>query len=428
MTELLAAGMGTGRHETLTLGVLEAAKQAERLVLQTGKVETAEYLAEIGLSFETLDALYDESEDFDDFNEKAAAFLLLKDAVFLTLGQPSDNEALRLAVEIEPSLELKVMGGLSVESEAAALAKMKMNAGMRLYDAEEFLNTRFQANDAILISAIDDAYTASEVILKLKRWYKPETEVAVINCSECRYMPLEEAENAFLYGYNCCLAIDKKTLYDKECFSYEDLKQVLIMLRDDFDGCPWDREQTHESLRRYLIEEAFEASEAIDRDDMFALSDELGDVLLQIMFHAQIADEMQDFDEYDICTEICKKMMHRHPHIFLGGSGEGFAPENWEEIKKKEKNIHSLAEALEDIPKAMDVLLRAEKLITRSAKYGKEFTYLAESFMACKTEEEAGNMLMGAVHALIKNGFCAEASLASACGRYLESVKNERNE
>lgn len=411
--------MGTGNPETMTLGLLNALKTDMRIVLQTGKVPAAEYIRGLGHDFETLDGIYDESEDFDDFNERAAEFLSCEDTLFLVLGQVSSNEALLTAAE-NPDIDVEVIPGLSIEGEAAAKALISSNRGLKCYDAKEFIDMRINANGALLIYAIDDEYTASEVILKLKRWYKPETQLAIINDGKLTRCALEDAQGRLECSYSCCIAIAEKDLDSKESYSYEDLKEVMIRLRDDFDGCPWDREQTHESLRRYLIEEAFETAEAIDRDDMFSLADELGDVLLQVMYHAQIADEMQDFDEYDVTSEICKKMINRHPHIFKNESGEDYSPENWEEIKKKEKKISSLAESLIDIPLSMDILLRAEKMLSRSERFGA--VYEACTVPEIEDEAEAGRYIMSLIDSLRKKGICAETALATECARYKDEL------
>lgn len=134
------------------------------------------------------------------------------------------------------------------------------------------------------------------------------------------------------------------------------------------DGCPWDRVQTHESLRQYLIEESYEVLDAIDKKDDEGLCEELGDVLLQVVFHSKLAEKEGKFTFDDVVRGVSEKMITRHPHIF--GKGKADTSEevlnNWEEIKKKEKGYKSSEEVLESVPKAMPALMRAEKLVSKS--------------------------------------------------------------
>lgn len=137
------------------------------------------------------------------------------------------------------------------------------------------------------------------------------------------------------------------------------------------EGCPWDRKQTHNSLKRYLIEESYEVYEAIEEKSMEKLQDELGDVLMQVVFHSALAEQLGEFTLDDVIDGVKEKMIRRHPHVFSDSSVSS-AKEveiRWEEIKKKEKSTRK-NQTLMDIPKAMDPLYRAEKLQQRAAKVG----------------------------------------------------------
>ena len=152
-------------------------------------------------------------------------------------------------------------------------------------------------------------------------------------------------------------------LLKKEKYDFEDLKAVMGILRSE-NGCPWDREQDHHSIRSNLIEETYEVVEAIDTENPDLLREELGDLLFQIMFHAQIEAEATRFSVDEVIDDICKKMIHRHPHVFgtveVENSGEVLA--NWETIKTEEKQRNTLAEKLRAIPPMMPALMRATKV------------------------------------------------------------------
>lgn len=154
-------------------------------------------------------------------------------------------------------------------------------------------------------------------------------------------------------------------------YTYEDFLEIIARLRAE-DGCPWDREQTHESLKNCLIEEAYETVEAIDLKDDENLKEELGDVLLQVVMHGQIASEQQRFDMTDIIDGVARKMIRRHPHIFgdvmVDSSREVL--KNWEEIKKQEKNETSVLEGIQRVPKALPANIRAQKVIKKAAAGG----------------------------------------------------------
>ena len=157
----------------------------------------------------------------------------------------------------------------------------------------------------------------------------------------------------------------------KEKYTYEDLLEIMRILRCP-EGCVWDREQDHKSIRRSFIEETYEAVEAIDNDDPVLLQEELGDVLLQVVFHAQIEDEAGRFTMDDVADGICKKMIYRHPHVF--GSVEVKNSDdvltNWDALKQKEKHQKSTTETLESVARSLPGLIRAEKVQHKAAKVG----------------------------------------------------------
>lgn len=150
-----------------------------------------------------------------------------------------------------------------------------------------------------------------------------------------------------------------------------ELAVIMARLRAP-DGCPWDREQDHVTLKKYLIEEAYELVDAIDAGDDDELRDELGDVLLQVVFHAQIAEEEKRFDLQDVARTICEKLIRRHPHVFGDSEAEdsGAVLRQWEEIKKGEKAGAKRPSALDGIPRALPALSQAEKIQKKAAKLG----------------------------------------------------------
>lgn len=166
----------------------------------------------------------------------------------------------------------------------------------------------------------------------------------------------------------------------KKIYTFDDFVQIIATLRGE-NGCPWDKVQTHESLRQAMLEESYEVVDAIDKNDMENLKEELGDVLLQIVFHAGIEKDKNNFDINDVIHGICEKMIYRHPHIF--GDANANTPEevleNWEELKKKEKGQQTQTEVLKSIPDALPALTKAKKVQEKAANVGFDFPNLQEA-------------------------------------------------
>lgn len=165
-------------------------------------------------------------------------------------------------------------------------------------------------------------------------------------------------------------------------YRLEDLVGIIKALRGE-NGCPWDKVQTHESLRADMLEEAYEAVDAIERGDMENLCEELGDVLMQVVFHAELAAERGDFTLADVIRGICEKMIYRHPHVFGNGEMKADTPEqvlvNWEKLKKQEKKAQSQTELMQSIPAALPATLRARKVQKKAADVGFDFPVTADA-------------------------------------------------
>lgn len=174
----------------------------------------------------------------------------------------------------------------------------------------------------------------------------------------------------------------------KEQYGIEDLLEIMDLLRSE-NGCPWDREQTHASIRKNFIEETYEAVEAIDREDPVLLQEELGDVLLQVVFHAQMEKEQGSFSFNDICDGICKKLITRHPHIFgeESLSDANAVHSRWEEIKRESKGQKTASETLEAVPKQFPALMRATKVQQRAENALDRFETTEKVLAEVKEEE-----------------------------------------
>jgi tetrapyrrole methylase family protein/MazG family protein len=180
----------------------------------------------------------------------------------------------------------------------------------------------------------------------------------------------------------------KKTLdiCSKMCYNAIDLCEIVEILRSE-NGCPWDKEQTHMSVKSDFLEETCEVIEAIENDDKALLREELGDVLLQVVFHSQIATENGDFTFGDVCTGICRKLIERHPHVFgeLELSDSDAVLKNWDKIKKDTKG-QSYTDTLLAVPRTLPALMRAEKIGKRAARAGMDFADLESALLSLESE------------------------------------------
>jgi len=219
----------------------------------------------------------------------------------------------------------------------------------------------------------------------------------------------------------------------------DDLLKIMELLRSP-GGCPWDRAQTHQSIRRNMLEEAYEAAEAIDRDDAANLKEELGDVLLQVVFHARMAEEDGLFSFGDVVDGICKKLVFRHPHVFGtvdAGDPEG-ALASWEAQKREEKGQKTAGDTLDAVARSLPALMRAEKLQDKAKKAGFDWDGVgpaldklseeAEELKAAvrensNVEEELGDLLFAAVKVGRFAGLDSELALHAACEKFIHRFR-----
>ena len=221
----------------------------------------------------------------------------------------------------------------------------------------------------------------------------------------------------------------------KEKYNFNDLLRIMEILRAP-DGCMWDREQDHQSIRRNFIEETYEVCEAIDEQDPEHLKEELGDVLLQVVFHTEMEKEKGVFDIGDVADGICKKLIYRHPHIFgtveVGSSEEILR--NWDELKRKEKHQKSDTDTLASVAKSLPGLIRAEKLQKKAAKVGFDWENAqgalekaGEELDEVKRaiagdgdpEEEIGDLLFAAVNVARHLKVDPERAMEKTCNKFI---------
>ena len=204
-----------------------------------------------------------------------------------------------------------------------------------------------------------------------------------------------------------------------ERYSFQDLNRIMALLRQP-GGCPWDREQTHESIRRNMLEEAYEAVEAIDEKDPGHLKEELGDVLLQVVFHARMAEEEGLFTLDDVVDGICKKLVFRHPHVFgtVDARDSGQALNTWDAQKREEKGQRTAADTLDSVARSLPALMRA---LDKAEEEMGELRQAVEQ--GANVEEELGDLLFAAVKVGRFAGLDSEQALHGTCEKFIRRFR-----
>jgi len=222
----------------------------------------------------------------------------------------------------------------------------------------------------------------------------------------------------------------------KDKYTFEDLVKLTQVLRGP-GGCPWDAEQTHKSIKRNFLEEVYEAVEAIDAGNIELLKEELGDVLAQVVFHAQIEAELNNFNIDDVADGVCKKFIYRHPHVFSDVECENSQQvlKAWDELKRVEKGQKSQTESLNSVARSLPSLWRADKLLAKASKAGLDYMSVNPCLdvydnknSGDNIEKTIGDMLFYVVYLARQNGLDPEFCLHSACEKFIENFSRVEEE
>ena len=396
-------GLGPGAPEALTVGAIEALKKCDNVYLRTEKHPTVDYIKEVGIEFKTCDHFYESSQSFDEVYSSIAEDLinLYKDngdLIYAVPGHPlvAEKSVFNLInLCKENSIEYKILPAVSFVDAMMDRLQIDPINGLKIIDAFDIKNQILDKRIGTIITQVYNPLIASEVKLKLSESYNDETEIIYCRAAgiegeeSIRRIPIYELDMQEDIDYLTSVYIPKDLNNKKDIY---DLIDIVETLRGE-DGCAWDREQTHQSIRKAIIEESYEVADAIDKEDEEALIEELGDVLLQVIFHSSLGKEDGYFDLGDVVQGICDKMIYRHPHVFgdenVTNSNE--VVDKWEELKKKEKNFDTITEELEGVANALPALIRANKIQKKTSKVGFDWDKAEEA--ASKVTEELKEVL-----------------------------------
>lgn len=399
MPGITVIGLGPGHPKYLTLEAWDLLRNAEEVYVRTLQHPTLAVLPAT-VRVHSFDAYYERAKTFEEVYQAIVDTLLdlahcEEGVLYAVPGHPfvgeSTTRMLRERAQAE-GLPFRVVEGVSFLEPVFRALGVDPLPHTAVVDALELARLHippFPPNTPAVIAQMYARHVASNVKLTLMSLYPDEHPVYIVHRAS---MPDETVKQVPLYALDRDPDIGLLTAVYVPPLDYESafeaLQEVVARLRAP-DGCPWDRKQTHKSLRPYLLEEAYEVLDALDRDDPQALQEELGDLLLQILMHTQIATEAGEFTMPDVLRYIHRKMVRRHPHVF-GQVKVNTAEEvlqNWEKIKKQEQAQKGEAKSvLEGVGKTLPALARAQAVQRKAADFG--FDWKDIEGVWAKLEEE----------------------------------------
>ncbi len=405
---LTVVGLGT-KPEQLTLEAQKAIANASVVIVKS--TQTPCYTHFENIKHYTLDSIFDTAEDFDTLNAKCADFIMSKRGrvVYCTEGDGLSDGIVSQIL----SRGQKINFVYGVSSVSAPRAVANACGSYTYYTAYDLVaKTHFECPDhPVIVGEIDDKFLASD----LKLFLLDKVGDIDIEYFHYRWRTIKVSElDRQALDHTSTLVINSAPLVKKERFGFSDLVEIMKLLRAP-DGCPWDREQTHESIRKNLIEEAYELDEAIAQEDIDMMCEECGDVLLQAVFNALIGEDDGEFSLSDTLTMLCLKLINRHTHIFgeVKAQNAQEALIAWESAKKKEKAGKG---PFDTVPKALPALIRAQKVL-KCAKVEKTPP------VSPKTKAQWGKILFDMVVQMRNEGIDGEEALQDEIAKFIKEME-----
>lgn len=443
--DLTIVGLGPGSPELVSRSAWESLTSSKVVYFRTGQHPVFNALPP-HVKLNTFDHLYEEIDDFDGVYTSIVNKIIEEvrgnpPVVYAVPGDPTVGEAtvsalLRLA-SVE-NLTVRVLHGISFIEPCLGLLGIDALDGLSIYDALEIAGRHhppFPPDTPALVGQLYSKLVAADVKLALLNQYPPEHPTSLLHMAGTdegwrEDLPLAEIDHSKSIGYMTTLFLPELPVES----AFENFQETVAHLRAP-DGCPWDIQQTHQSLRNHLMEEAYEALQALDTEDMGALQEELGDLLLQIVLHAQIATDEGFFTTSDVIASIQSKIIRRHPHVFTDLDIENVDQVllNWEALKEAERENDGADKGILDgVPIDLPALTQAEEIQARVARVGFDWPHidgvlekleeeLAEVQEAIEDEHvgsEVGDLLFAVVNYARWRGVDPEAALREANRRF----------
>ena len=434
-------GLGVEKGDLSKRGeeiILNGAKNNRKIVVRTANTSSYQTVVELGVEHSTLDFVYESSRNFATLAKNIAKAVaeLGNDTIYLVDGAATEDNSVKALMKRTRG-KMEIIDGVSKTTALVRAANFKGCSYTAVSSYELFERAQFgNLSLPLIVYDLDDRAFASDVKLLLGNLYGEETAVKFITGGKAKKISLFELDRQKNYDYTSAVAIEEIDLLQKQRFTTEDLKEIIVRLRAP-DGCPWDRVQTSDSIKMSAVEEAYELVDAIDQDDDEKILEEAGDLMMQAVFHAVLKEETGAFNFDDVVSGICTKLITRHTHVFgedKASDGES-ALSVWEKNKMTEKNQVTYADSVNDVPKCFPAAMRAQKVGKRASKAGMDFASveaaaerlqeeLKEFFEAYRTgdkvqaEKELGDVLFAACNIGRKAGADCEKALKESTDRF----------
>src|SRR5690625_2270824 len=384
-------GLGAGDLDQLSLGIYKKLKNSETVIfVRTKDHPVVKSLEQEGIIFESFDDYYEREEQFENVYNRIVETLIEKamgmSIIYAVPGHPMLAEKTVQLLINQREVIVEIIGGQSFLDNLFTALKIDPIDGFQFVDATLFDRTELNYRQHLIFCQVYDRYVASEVKLILLEDLPADHPVTIVESvgsadQIIKTIPLQELDHSLQVSNLMSLYIPPVSK-DQLNHTFPRLKEVIATLRGP-DGCEWDKKQTHESLREYLIEEIYEVIDAIDDQDDDAIVEELGDVLLQVMLHSQIGEDNGYFTIDDVIQGITNKMIYRHPHVFSHSTGD--PTQSWDELKQAEKDNTPFS-ILADIPKSLPAFAKAFTIQKKVAKVGFDWGDVNEVWL--KLDEE----------------------------------------
>lgn len=347
MNTIRIIGLGVGGIEDLSLKAYKALMEKIPTYLRTDRHPIIKDLEYNGIEYSSFDNYFEKNDEFDKVFEKIVKKIVAELKKYDTINycipgsaQIGDMVTKKLLEEYKDTINIVSIDSDSFLSKCIKLSGYSDYKSIKIIDPNEMDEFSIDTNSINFITQVDSKALASEVKIKLMESYSEDCEVLQIDVLDdyAVKMPLYSMDQKNNYGFSTYFCILPIEMYKTKVYNVNDLYRIVKQLRGP-EGCPWDRKQTHESCIDNILEEAQELVQAINNEDIDNMCEELGDVLLQVIFHSEMASEEGYFNINDVITMLCEKLIRRHPHVF--GKETALNPEQalevWKRIKSEEK-------------------------------------------------------------------------------------------
>lgn len=371
-------GLGPGSIESITMGTMNILKKCKKNFFRTSMHPSIEYIKSQGIYFESFDNIYDKSNSFEEVYQSIADTIINEHAIhkevcYAVPGNPKVAEkSVDIIIDIclYKNIEYKIYSAVSFLDVVFEKLNLDPVNGIQIINGAQIDKSIIDTRNGIIICQIYDEFIASDVKIFLNKIFNDDKEIYYLKSlgidkeELIKKIPLMDIDKIKNIDHLTSIYVPTENEHKKHKYDIYDLNNIMAVLRGE-NGCPWDKKQTSKSIIKYMIEEVYELSDAIKNDDVDNIIEELGDVLLNIIFQCQLGNEEGIFDFLDVTDGICKKLIYRHPHVF----GEKSAKNEqevlllWNDIKREEKKLKTYLDEIRNIPNSIPVTSRVVKAL-----------------------------------------------------------------